>query len=87
MTLKWITVWRLNRITYNPEQVRVLPVSRDFVLVEGEDHTSYKGGFFDTPEKAFVAAETEAHRSIRYGTEQQERVARARERFEKGASQ
>ena len=84
---EWTTVWRLNRTTDNPEQVRVLPVSHDFVLVEGEDHTAYKGGFFPSPEAAFISAEEDAARSIRYGQERLERIARARARFEKeGAS-
>lgn len=83
--MEWITVWRLDRFTCNPEQVRVLPVSGNFVLPEGDDHTAYKGNFFATPEKAFAAARADAERSIKYGRDQLERLERARERFEKGA--
>lgn len=80
----WVTVWRLNRDTLNPEQVRVAPLANDsWVLVEGEDHTSYKGGFFQDPERAFAAEEEDAQRSIRYGQERMARIARARERFTK----
>lgn len=80
---KWTTVWRLNRMNHNPEQVRVLPVGNEFVLVEGEDHTSYKGNFFATPEEAFASAEEDARRSIAYGERRIESLARARERFDK----
>lgn len=83
MTDEWITVWRLNRVTLNPEQIRVFPVSDHYVLVEGEDHTVYRGNVFDTPEKAFAAEEDDGRRSIRYGHERLKRVAQARERFEK----
>lgn len=79
----WITRWRLNRDTLMPEQVRVAPLANDsYVLVEGEDHTSYKGGFFDSPERAFDSAEEEQRRYIRSFEDRLQRIARARERFE-----
>lgn len=83
MPPRWTTVWRLDRTTMNPERVRIMDVGESFVLVEGESHTSYKGGFFRSPEEAFKDAEDDARRSIRYGQERIDRIARARERFDK----
>lgn len=73
--------WRLDRTTLRPEKVTVFPAGKDFVLVEGDDHTSYAGGFFDTPEQAFAHEIADAERSIRYGTDRKERVLKAQERF------
>lgn len=81
---KWITRWRLNRTTLLPETVTVLTVSHDYVLVQGEDHTSYVGGFFATPEEAFAHEIGDAERSIKYGMERKARVLTAQERFNKG---
>jgi len=80
---QWIKRWRLNRTTMMPEEVRLLPVSQSYVLVEGEDHTSYDGGFFATPAEAFAHEIAEADRSIRWSTDRKERVLRAQDRFEK----
>lgn len=80
--IQWRKLWRLNRVTLNPQQDRVMPVSNDFVLVEGEDHTSYRGNFFETPEKAFAHALEDAELSIRRGQQEKERLERARERYE-----
>lgn len=82
-TSEWAVLWRLDRVTFMPEQVRVLPVSHQYVLVEGEEHTSYRGGFFDTPEAAFKNEREEAERSIRYGTDRIQRLAKAMQRFER----
>jgi len=82
----WVPMWRLDRFTLNPQQVNVLPVSHDFVLVEGEDHTQYRGGFFDSPEAAFASYADEIDRSRRHDEDRQQRLDRARERYEKGAA-
>lgn len=74
--------WRLQPHTFKPEKVMVYPAGENYVLVEGEDHTSYAGGFFDTPAEAFADALEDAERSIQYGTDRKERLLKAQERFE-----
>lgn len=77
----WIGVWRLNRETLQPERIQVLPVSENFVLVEGEEHTSYKGSFFDSPADAYVAAFAEAARRVRAAQREIERLRKAHENY------
>lgn len=77
----WEERWRLNRSTFKPEKVRVLSIDNTYVLIEGEQNTTYRGNVFDTPEAAFVCEIEDAERSIRYGQEKKQRVLAARERW------
>lgn len=86
MTMKWVKKWRLNRTTLNPEQVRITEVGNDWVLCEGEQHTCWRGNFFDSPEAAFAHEREDAEGSIRYGNERLERVARAEARFREAST-
>lgn len=80
---KWIEKWRLDRMTLMPEKVRVMPVSHNYMLVEGEEHTSYSGALFNTPAEAFAHELQEAERSIRHGTERKERIRQVQARLAK----
>lgn len=70
--------WRINRTTLLPEKVRVLPVSDDYLLVEGEEHTQWKGWFFDTVDEAYAHELADVERSLRYATDRKERLERFR---------
>lgn len=80
----YVTMWRFKHGSSFPEQVRVLPVSHDYVLVEGETNTSYAGGFFDDPEKAYERAIEDEERWIRMATRRRDDLVAARERFRSG---
>lgn len=74
-------MWKLNPYNYNPEKVNVYDVSGDFVIQEGEDHTTWKGNYFDSPADAFVAAFADCERSLRYAQEKKEALIRAHKRY------
>lgn len=81
--MKWKEKWRLNVVTMYPEKVRVMEVSDDYCLVEGESHTSYVGGFYNSPADAFADAYADCARSIRSANDRKGRLDGARERFER----
>jgi len=81
--MEWITKWKLDRVTLNPVEVRVTMVSDSYCLVEGDEHTSYKGNYFNSPADAFAAAYAECERSMRREKQRKEDLDRARERYEK----
>lgn len=76
--MKWITKWRIDRTSLLPKKVKVLPVSDQYWLVEGEEHTQYKGGFFDTVDEAYAHELADVERSLRYATDRKERLERYR---------
>ena len=78
---KWVVRWRLAPMTFKPEQVRVMPVGGDWVLMEGETHTSYKGGYFPSAEAAFKHETADIDRSLRYAQDRMERLDRAKAEF------
>lgn len=82
----WVTVWVLDGPYFHPKQVRVLPVGEGYVLVEGETHTRWKGGFFNTIEAAFKAEQESIVRSRRHDDDRQKRLDKARERHSKGGA-
>lgn len=81
MSVQWRKAWRLDRYgAMIPEQVEIMDVHGDFVLVKGDDHTTYRGNFFATKEAAFDAAIAEEERFIRSSSERLERLKAARVR-------
>jgi hypothetical protein len=75
-------MWRLNQTTFHPEKVKVFPtVDRNFVLVEGDNHTTYRGSLFNSPADAFICAFADCERSIRYATQRKEKLQRAKNNY------
>ena len=74
--MKWIEKWRLDHGSLLPRKVKVCPVAGSYVIVQGDEHTSYEGNFFDTVEEMYAHAISEAERSIRYATDRKERLER-----------
>ena len=80
----WQLAWRFDRWgSMVPEQVEILPAGKDFVLVKGEDHTQYKGGFFSTAEAAMDHAIEEEKRSLESSKRRLANLERAKERYRK----
>ena len=71
---EWIEKWRIMPGSLLAQKVRVLPVTRNYVLVEGEDHTSYDGGFFDTVEEAYAWELADVERTLRWATDTKEKI-------------
>ena len=63
---EWRKAWRLDKHgRLVAEEVEIMEVGKNNVLVKGDDHTSYRGNFFTTPEAAFDAAIEDDERSLR----------------------
>lgn len=78
--LAWVEMWKMDYRRW-PEKVRVLKVTDNYWLEEGQEHTNYKGGYFATPEAAFDHAAEDAERSIRDAARRKQDLATARENF------
>lgn len=79
--VEYVEMWRLDWRKW-PERVRVAKVSFEFYLVEGDEHTIYKGNFFETPEAAFGSQIEECERRIKRSTEELENLHDQRARFD-----
>ena len=81
--MDWIEKWRLDHGSLLPRKVKVYPVSEEYVIVEGDEHTSYAGAFFYTVDEMYAHAIAETERSLRHATdlidglERNRRLARA----------
>lgn len=77
-----IKVWRFDRFSKGwPEEVTVTVISHTYVLVEGEEHTTYAGNFYETALDAWNEAISEAERRIESAKRDLDWLVGGRERF------
>jgi hypothetical protein len=88
--MEFVTKWRLDNRDL-PEKVEVFEVGNYYCIVKCgdtiEEHTAYKGNFYNSPADAYIAAFADCERSIRYATEKKQRLERAKERFLRSESE
>lgn len=77
-----VEMWKLGKYgSLVPEKVRVLLISDQYWLEEGEEHTSYRGNFFPTAESAFDHLLRDCDEWIARQQRNKENILAARERF------